>query len=210
MTTEGRIRVLVVDDHPVLRTGLKTLLGGEPDMEVVGEAENGDEALKVFAAVKPDVVLMDLRLTAESGLDVAARLYAAAPGAHIVMFSSFTREQDIYASLKLGVCSYIHKNAPSAELLRAIRTAHAGKRYISAEIGKQVVDHIAQDDLSAREQEVLQLMFEGRSNKEIGAALGISDHTVNIHARNVMGKLGANRRTEAIVYALRKGIISVD
>ncbi len=210
MTTTPRIRLLVVDDHPVVRTGLKTLLDGEADMQVVGEAEDADTALAAFTSLHPDVTLMDLRLTDASGLDVASRLYAQAPEARIVVFSSFTREQDIYAALRLGVCSYVHKNAPPAELLRAIRAAHAGKRYISPEIGKQVVDHIAQDDLSAREQEVLQLMFEGRSNKEIALALGISEHTVNIHTRNVMGKLGANRRTEAIATALRKGIIRVD
>jgi DNA-binding NarL/FixJ family response regulator len=208
--SEERIRVLVVDDHQVVRAGLKALINSEPDMNVAGEAANEEEALKTFAVVKPDVTLMDLRLPDASGIDVAARLQSAAPGARIIMFSSYNREEEIYGALKTGVCSYIRKGAPASELLQAIRAAHAGKRYISPEIGQQVVDHLTQDDLSAREREVLQLMFEGRSNKEIAASLGISDHTVNIHTRNVMGKLGASRRTEAIATALRKGIIRVD
>jgi DNA-binding NarL/FixJ family response regulator len=210
MTNQSGIRLLVVDDHPVVRAGLKALIDSETDMRVAGEAGSEEEALRVFAELKPDVTLMDLRLPDASGVDVAARLHSRWPEARIIMFSSYTREEDIYAALKSGVCSYIRKGAAASELLQAIRVAHAGKRYISPDIGQQVVDHLAQDDLSAREREVLQLMFEGRSNKEIASALGISEHTVNIHTRNVMGKLGANRRTEAIATALKRGIINVD
>jgi RNA polymerase sigma factor (sigma-70 family) len=210
MTSEQVIRVLVVDDHPVVRAGLKALIDTEPDMQVVGDAGSEEEALKAFEVLKPDVTLMDLRLPDASGVDVATRLQSKWTDARIIMFSSYTREEDIYAALKSGVCSYIRKGAPASELLQAIRAAHAGKRYISPEIGQQVVDHLAQDDLSPREREVLQLMFEGRSNKEIAARLGISEHTVNIHTRNVMGKLGASRRTEAIATALRRGILNVD
>jgi len=209
-TPSEKIRVLVVDDHVVVRAGLKALLDSEADMRVVGEAANEDEALKVFATLEPDVTVMDLRLPNSSGLDVVNRLHQKWPNAHIVMFSSFTREEDIYSALKTGVCSYIRKGAPASELLQAIRAAATGKRYISSDIGQQLVDHLAQDDLSAREREVLQLMFDGRSNREIATALGISEHTVNIHTRNVMGKLGATRRTEAIATALRKGIIRID
>lgn len=204
------IRILVVDDHLVVRAGLKALLDSEPDMRVVGEAADEAEAVAAFTALAPHVTVMDLRLTQSSGLDVAARLFALDPAARVIVFSSYTREQDIYAAMKTGICSYVRKGGSASELLQAIRAAHAGKRYISPEIGEQVVGHIAQDDLSVREREVLQLMFEGRSNREIATRLGISEHTVNIHTRNVMGKLGASRRTEAIATALRKGILRID
>ncbi len=207
---QERVRVFVVDDHPVVRAGLRALIDSEPDMRVVGEAAGEEETLKAFPELTPDVTVMDLRLPDGSGVDTAARLQARWPPARVVMFSSYAREDEIYAALKLGVCSYIRKGAPASELLQAIRTAHAGRRYISPEIGQQVVEHMTQHDLSAREREVLQLMFEGRSNKEMATALELSEHTVNLHVRNVMGKLGAGRRTEAIATALRKGILRVD
>jgi two-component system NarL family response regulator len=205
------IRVMVVDDHPVVRAGLKALIDSEADMRVAGEAGSGDEALQTFASVKPDVTLMDLRLPNVSGIDVAAHIQSQSPGARIIMFTSYTREEEIYEALTTGgVWSYIRKGASAAELLTAIRTVHSGKRYISPDIGRHVVEHVSQDDLSGREREVLQQMFEGKSNREIGTVLSISEHTVNIHVRNVMAKLGANRRTEAIANAIRKGIIRVD
>ncbi len=209
-TTDERIQILVVDDHPVVRTGLKALIDSEPDMHVVGEAAGQEEALAVFGTLKVDVILMDLRLPDGSGVDAVARLHAQSPGVRVVMFSSYTKEDEVYTALKTGVCSYVRKGAPASELLQAIRAAHAGKRYIAPEIAEHLVDHVDHDDLSPREREVLQHLFDGRSNREIASTLGISEHTVNIHVRNVMAKLGASRRTEAIATALRKGIIRVD
>jgi two-component system NarL family response regulator len=207
---EGRIRVLVVDDHPVVRTGVRTLIDGEPDMCVVGEAADQAEALAAFAALEVDVTLIDLRLAEGSGVDIVAQLHSRSPQARVVMFSSYAREQEIYAALKAGVFSYVRKAAPPGELLRAIRAAHEGRRYIAPEIAARIVDHMEQDDLSPREREVVQLMFEGHSNREMASKLGISEHTVNVHVHNVMEKLGASRRTEAIAAALRKGIISFE
>jgi DNA-binding NarL/FixJ family response regulator len=210
MNDSRAIRVMVVDDHPVVRAGLAGIIGAEADMKVVGEAANGQDALTAFESLRPDVTLMDLRLPGASGIEVAARLQALWPGTRVIMFTSYAREDEIYEAVKSGVWSYIRKGASAAELLSAIRTVHAGNRYISPDIGRHLVDHVTQDDLSGREREVLQHMFEGRSNRQIGKELTISEHTVSVHVRNIMAKLGANRRTEAIATAIRKGLVRVD
>jgi two-component system, NarL family, response regulator len=208
--SDARIRVMVVDDHPVVRAGLRALIDGEADMRVVAEAADGTQALALLAAHELDVTLLDLRLEDETGIDVVARLQAAQPGARVIMFSSYARESEVHAALQAGAFSYIRKRAPPGELLRAIRMVHQGQRYVPTEVGDQLAARVEHDELSAREREVVQLMFEGRSNKEIGTALEISQHTVHIHVRHIMDKLGANRRTEAVATALKKGILKVD
>ena len=208
MTTP--IRVLVVDDHPVVRASLATLLDGEPDMRVVGAACDAEEALEKFAALQPQVTLMDLRLSSASGIELTERLRSVWPDARVIMFTSYHKEEEVCAALRAGVFSYIRKGAPAADLLEAIRAVNAGQRWIAPEVGAQVAEHLSGDDLSEREREVLEHIFEGGSNREIGRSLEISEHTVNIHVRNVMSKLGAHRRTEAIAIALRKGLLRVD
>jgi two-component system NarL family response regulator len=141
---------------------------------------------------------------------VVSRLRAARPDVRVIMFSSYAREDEIHAALQVGAVSYIRKRAPPGELLRAIRVVHGGQRYVPPEVEGQLAGRVRHDDLSAREREVVQLMFEGRSNKEIGERLEISLHTVHIHVRHIMDKLGANRRTEAVANALKKGILKVD
>ena len=204
------IRVLIVDDHPVVREGLVAIISTQQDMRVLAEAGSGEEAIRAFAAEAPDVTLMDLRLPDMSGIDLAGKLQARWPGSRIVMFTSFARGEEVYEALKAGAWSYIRKGAARSELLQDIRTVHAGQRYISPDVGRHLADHVSQNELSARELEVLAQMFEGKSNKEIGKALGISEHTVNIHVKNVLAKLGASGRTEAVTIALRKGLLHID
>ena len=210
MPTSEPVRVLVVDDHPVVREGLAAIIGTQPDMVVVGAAACAEEAFTVCAAQRPDVTLMDLCLPGLSGIDLATRLRARWPQLRVIMFTSFAREQEIYEAFKAGVCSYIRKGAARSELLQAIRAVHRGQRYVSPEIGRHLAEHMSLSDLSARELEVLQHVMKGSSNKTIAAALDLSEHTVNIHVKNILGKLGASGRTEAVALALKKGILRLE
>lgn len=204
------VRVLVVDDHPVVREGLAAIIGTQQDMVVVAEAASGEEAFAACASRRPDVTLMDLCLPGMSGIDLAARLRARWPELRVIMFTSFAREQEIYEAFEAGICSYIRKGAARSELLEAIRAVHRGQRYVSPEIGRHLAEHMTRSRLSARELEVLQHVMKGSSNKVIASALFLSEHTVNIHVKNILGKLGVSGRTEAVALALKKGILQLD
>jgi DNA-binding NarL/FixJ family response regulator len=210
MPASEPVRVLVVDDHPVVREGLAAIIGTQQDMVVVGQAGSAEEAFTACASQRPDVTLMDLCLPGQSGIELATRLRARWPELRVIMFTSFAREQEIYEAFKAGVCSYIRKGAARSELLGAIRAVHRGLRYVSPEIGRHLADHVSLSDLTARELEVLQHVMKGSSNKEIATALDLSEHTVNIHVKNILGKLGASGRTEAVALALKKGILQLD
>ena len=209
METEG-IRVFIVDDHPVLRAGLAALIGNQPDMELVGESDGEGDVIPKFEALLPDVTVMDLRFPTASGIELTAQLHQRWPEARVIAFSSHCKEEEVYQAFEQGVWAYVRKGSPAAELVNAIRSVHGGHRYIPAEIGSHVAGRLVKDDLTAREHEVLRHMFEGQSNRQIADKLEISEHTVSVHIRRLMSKLGANRRTEAISTALRKGILSVE
>jgi two-component system NarL family response regulator len=204
------IGVLVVDDHPVVRRGLAAIISTQAEMKVVAEAANAQEALSAFARDEPDVTLLDLRLAGVSGIDVAAQMLALRPRARIIMFTSFGREDEIYEALKAGALSYLRKGAEPEELLRAIRTVHAGTRYVPAAIAESVAQHVGRDELTAREREVLKCILDGQGNKQVAAALGLSELTVAVHVKNILGKLGVSSRTEAVTLALRKGILHIE
>lgn len=204
------IRILVVDDHFVVRSGIAASLGLEEDLAVVAEAEDQAGALREFAKHRPDVVMMDLRLRDASGTDAAAALCREFPGARVLMFTTFEGDEAIYRAMRAGALGYVSKSAPREELLEAIRTVAAGKRFLPQALANALADRLAGDDLSPRELEVLAEIGRGRSNKEIGSALGISEDTVKRHVSNLFTKLRVNDRAQATAEAIRRGFIRLD
>ena len=203
----GLIRVGIVDDHPVVRDGLAAILGLQPDIKVVGEAATGREACALFDRQRPDVLLLDLKMPGMDGLEVVQTLCAAHPEARIVILTTYGGDEDIFRSLKAGAKGYLLKDAPRQQILEAIRTVHAGGRYLPAAIVSKVAEHALRPELTGREREVLQGMARGASNKEIGVALSISEGTVKTHVKAILAKLDAVSRTEAVTIATRRGII---
>lgn len=203
------IRILVADDHFVVRSGIAASLEMEDDMQVVAEAEDEAEILERFQDVRPDVVLMDLRLQNSSGIETTAKLCAQPGGANVLMFTTFEGDEQIYRAMQAGARGYILKSAPREQLLEAIRAVAAGERYLPHSIAHRLADRVAGDDLTTREIEVLGFVAAGKTNKEIAAHLGISDETVKRHVSNVFGKLKVNDRAQATAEAIRRGVIAV-
>lgn len=203
------ISILLVDDHFVVRSGLAASLGLEDDLKVVGEAGDAAEAASRFESLKPQVVIMDLQLGSSSGLEVTAQLCRAGAEARILVFSSFARDEDVYRAIRAGALGYLQKSAPREDLLLAIRTVAQGKRFLPPDIAQRLAERLGKPEPSARELEVLSLIAKGRSNKEIAAALGVSDETVKTHVSNVMQKLSAQDRAHAVTEAIRLGWMEV-
>lgn len=205
------VRLLVVDDHPVVREGLLAILATQSDMRVVAEAASAEEALALSVAPPPQVAVLDLRLPGISGIQLVTLLRSRWPEIRTVMFTSYCLEEEVYAALEAGAWAYVRKGAVRAELLQAIRSVHSGRRHIPPEIAAKLAEHIAGGGgLSAREREVLEYVRDGRTNKDVADILGISEHTVNLHVKSILSKLGASTRTEAVMLALRKGILPID
>jgi two-component system NarL family response regulator len=204
------IRILVVDDHHVVRSGLVASLGLEDDMNVVAEAAAADEAVAQFRRHLPDVVLMDLRLPGASGTEATAGLRAEWPGACVLMFTTFDSEEDIYRAMQAGARGYLLKSAPRGELLAAIRAVAAGERHLPPALAQRLASRVGAPDVSEREREVLQLIARGKANKEIAAALGISEETVKRHASNLFVKMGVADRAQATSEGIRRGLIHLE
>jgi DNA-binding NarL/FixJ family response regulator len=207
MSEAQRIRVLCVDDHPIVREGLTSLVTLQPDMEIVGAAESGAEALRMFREKKPDVTLIDLRLRDTTGFDLIRDILALSISARTIVLTSFEGDADIERALAAGAKGYVVKGMLREELLQAIRAVHAGKRHVPNAIAAKLVDHLGSEKLTQREIHVLKEIAKGKRNKEIGAALSIAEDTVKMHVKSILMKLGVNDRTEAVTIALRRGII---
>jgi DNA-binding NarL/FixJ family response regulator len=201
------IRVLCVDDHPLIRKGIASILANEPDMALVGEASDGREALEVYRAVKPDVTLMDLRMPALDGISAIESIRAEFPHAAIIALTSYEGDHDIFRALTAGARGYLLKESVHSEVLQAIRTVHAGRRMLPPDVAGRLTDHFAQGALTRRETEVLSLVARGLGNKEIADRLGTAAGTVKMHVQNILEKLSAADRTQAVTIALQRGIL---
>lgn len=209
MTAGGPIRILCVEDHPVYREGLRTIIGLEPDMVLVAYAANAVQAIAEFRSHRPDVTLMDFRLPGANGVDILIAIRGEFPQARVIMLTTSDGDADIQRALRAGASAYILKSMPMDELLGVIRSVHAGRRHIPPDVAVRLAEHMGDDDLTARELEVLRLIRDGYRNKQIADQLTISENTVNFHIKNLMDKLRANDRTHAVTIALRRGLLQI-
>jgi DNA-binding NarL/FixJ family response regulator len=205
----ARIRVLSIDDHPLLRQGIGALVGAQPDMLMVGQAATGEDGLREFRAQRPDVTLLDLRLPDMSGVDVLRAIRGEAPEARVVILTTFEGDVEIQRALEAGARGYLLKTMPPGELVDAIRQVHAGKKRIPPAVAAQLAEHVSDEALTPREVEVLRHIAQGNRNKDIAERLFISEETVKVHVKHVMDKLGASDRTEAVAIGIRRGIIQL-
>ncbi|MDX2243591.1 MAG: response regulator transcription factor [Leptolyngbyaceae cyanobacterium bins.302] len=207
MSQSNVIRILVVDDHPVVRQGLVAMLEEAPDILVVGQAGNGQEALAVFRQEQPDVTLMDLRMPEMDGVAAITAICTEFPAARLIVLTTYEGDEDIYQGLRAGARGYLLKDAKPEELLSAIRAVQQGQKHVPPHIGAKLLDRMASPELSDRELEVLQLITIGNSTQAISQALHITERTVNFHINHILSKLDVDDRTQAVVVALRRGIV---
>jgi DNA-binding NarL/FixJ family response regulator len=213
MNGPERIRVLVVDDHPVVRDGLRGMLSGEPDLEVVGDAPNGLVATALVERLAPDVVLMDLRMPELDGVTATARIRAAFPGVHVLVLTTYDTDADITRAIEAGATGYLLKDTPRDELFRAVRAAARGESVLAPAVAARLMVQMrapALQPLSARELEVLELVARGCSNREAAAVLFLSEATIKTHLLHVFAKLGVDDRTAAVTVALERGLLRLD
>lgn len=203
------ISILSVEDHPVFREGLSTIIGSQPDMLLVAQASNAAEAIAEFRRHRPDITLMDLRLPGTNGTDALIAIRGEYPQARIIMLTTSDSDGEIQRALRAGAAAYILKSMPKDQLLAVIRAVHAGRRHVPPEVAARLAEHLDEADLTVRELEVLRLIHDGHRNKQIADQLAIAETTVNFHIKNLVVKLGANDRTHAVTIALRRGLLQV-
>ena len=209
MSQATTIRVLIVDDHSIIRQGLATIINRDPEMTVIAQAEDGQQAINLFREYQPDVTLMDLRMPQMAGVEAITAICAEFKSARIVVVTTYDGDEDIYRGLQAGAKGYLLKDAKPNELLSAIRTIHGGQQYIPPSVGAKLVQRMSNPELSERELEVLRLMAQGMSNLDISSALSIGESTVKSHVNRILSKLGVNDRTQAVIVAVRRGIVSL-
>ena len=203
------IRILTADDHPLLRKGIASLVNGEPDMKLIAEASNGEEAVEEFRLHRPDVTLMDLQMPGLNGIEAIIRIVGEFPGARIIVLTTYKGDAQVTGALRAGARAYLLKENVHLELLEIIRSVHEGRKRIPPEIATELAEHATEDDLSVREIEVLRLIAGGNSNKEIADCLSIVEGTVKSHVTNILSKLSASDRAHAVTIGLKRGIIEL-
>lgn len=208
--TVDLIRILIVDDHPVVRAGLASMLGTQGELDLIGMAASGEDALRLIADQAPDVVLLDLRMPGMNGVQTLQALKSAGRSVRVIILTNYETDEDIFRAVQAGAQGYLLKDTSLREMVEAIRTVHGGKRYIPRHIASRLAERMVRTDLTARELEILQLLAKGPSNKQIGHALGISDNTVRNHVLKIMEKLEVSDRTEAATTAIQRGLISLE
>jgi DNA-binding NarL/FixJ family response regulator len=209
MNTGRPIRILTVDDHPLLREGIAAILGTERELDLVAQASNGLEAVEQFRALRPDVTLMDLQMPQMNGIEAIQEIRKDFPDARIIVLTTYAGDAQAERAFKAGASGYLLKSALRKELIETIRTVHGGKKKIPVEIAVEMAEHHADDSLTGREIEVLEQVAAGNANKIIATHLDISEETVKAHVKNILSKLGANDRTHAVTMALKRGIIEI-
>ena len=210
MNQRGNIRIMIVEDHFVVRAGLTSIINSQPDMSIVAEAGNGQEAVELFDQHEPDVTLMDLRIPLLSGTEAIAAIIKKFPRAKIIVLSTYGGDEEIFKALQAGARAYFLKNVKGQDLIGAIRAVLAGQCPLPPEIASRLAERIPRTELSPRELEILTLIAKGRSNRDVATALAISEGTVRVHASNIFAKLGCSDRAQAVSEAFQRGIIRFD